>query len=75
MINNIIKKTLIRGLISPLGYQYGELTYTQSLYSKDSFEKLPTYRVMDLDGKLLVQDHQYDTQKLLKILKTMILVD
>ena len=75
MINNIIKKTLIRGLVSSLRYQYGELSYTQSLYSKDSFDRVPTYRLMDLDGKLLVNNHQYDTQKLLKILKTMILVD
>lgn len=36
---------------------------------------MPTYRAIDLDGKLLDKKIQYDAAYLNKILKTMIFVD
>ena len=36
---------------------------------------MPTYRVMDLDGQLLIKDFKYDTELLTRVLKKMIFVD
>ena len=37
--------------------------------------KISTFRLLDLEGKLLDKNHAYDTSYLLKILKSMIFVD
>lgn len=75
IINNIARKTLIKGLTNSLKQSYGELVYTNTITHQNSFDKIPTYRLIDLDGKLLDSSHKYDTEKLVKILKTMIFVD
>mgnify|MGYP006897111794 CR=1 FL=1 len=36
---------------------------------------MPTYRVIDLDGNLLIKDFKYDTDLLVRVLKKMIFVD
>ena len=75
MIYNIARRAFGRGLINNLKHSYGELIYTQDLNAKVEFDKVPTYRVIDLDGKLLIKDFKYDTNLLTKVLKTMIYVD
>lgn len=60
MINNIVRKCLIRNLSANIVYSYGELKYTQTINHQNAFDKIPTYRLIDLDGKLLDQKHQYD---------------
>lgn len=75
MINNIARRTLLRGLTTSLLQPYGELTFTDKLTSMHTFNKIPTFRLMDLDGNLLDKNHKYDTPLLVKILKTMIFVD
>ena len=75
MISNITRRALMRGLTTTLCRSYGELTYTNTLQAQSEFNKIPTYRLIDLDGKLLDTKHQYDAKYLAKILKTMIFVD
>lgn len=75
MIYNLARRTFTKGLLTSLRQSYGELIYTQKLDHTSSFSKVPTYRLIDLEGNLLVKDHKYDTKLLLKILKTMIFVD
>jgi TPP-dependent pyruvate/acetoin dehydrogenase alpha subunit len=36
---------------------------------------VPTFRAFDLDGKLINKNIKYDSEQLIKILKTMIFVD
>ena len=75
IINNIARKALIRGLSQKLNYAYGQLNFTQSITHQNSFDKVPTYRLIDLDGNLLDKNVKYDIDKLVKVLKTMIFVD
>ena len=75
MIYNIVKKAFRGALTTTLKQSYGELIYTTSLSPQSEFNKVPTYRLIDLNGHLLVKDHTYDTKLLAKILKTMIFVD
>jgi hypothetical protein len=71
-----IAKSICRGaLTSKLKQFYGELAFTNSFSPQGEFKKVPTYRLIDLNGQLLVKDHIYDTNLLVKILKTMIFVD
>ena len=74
MIYNFAKR-VVRSLNTTLRHSYGELVYTNTLSHQSSFDKVPTYRLIDLDGQLQVKDHVYDTKLLLKMLKTMIFVD
>ncbi len=75
MINNIARRIVSRRLTLPLQHSYGELVYTQDLIHQQEFSKVPTYRVMDLDGQLLIKDFKYDTELLTRVLKKMIFVD
>jgi len=75
MIYNFAKTILRRTLTTNLRQSYGELVYTNTLSPQSEFNKVPTYRLIDLNGQLLVKDHIYDTKLLVKILKTMIFVD
>ena len=68
-------KRVTRSLNTALRHSYGELVYTNTLSHQSCFNKVPTYRLLDLNGQLQVKDHVYDTKFLLKILKTMIFVD
>ena len=74
MLYNFAKK-VVRSLNTTLRQPYGELIYTSTLSPQSAFNKVPTYRLIDLNGQLLVKDHAYDTKMLVKILKTMIFVD
>lgn len=74
MLYNIAKK-VCRGLTTSLRHSYGDLIYTNSLSPQSEFPKVPTYRLIDLNGQLLVKDHVYDIKLLVKMLKTMIFVD
>ena len=57
MITRFVSNTVLKSLtLTPKNY-YGELTYTQSLKKQDSFDRVPTYRLIDLDGKLLDSKH------------------
>lgn len=71
---NFARRTLQR-LTRPLQYNYGELEYTQTLTAQSEFPKIPTYRVMDLDGNLLDKKVNWDGGYLARILRTMIFVD
>jgi hypothetical protein len=53
MIYNIAKKTILRGMTTSLRQPYGELSFTHSFQPQSEFTKVPTFRAMDLDGKLL----------------------
>lgn len=75
MIHKIVSSTLRSSLTFALKHSYGELTFTQNLAAQASFDKIPTYRLIDLDGKLLKNSHSYDTGLLVQILKKMIFVD
>lgn len=75
MIYKIAKAFLKRPLITNLQQPYGDLVYTNTLSPKSEFKKVPTFRLIDLNGQLLVKDHIYDTNLLVKILKTIIFVD
>lgn len=75
MIYNFVRRTLARQLTTTLCQPYGELVFTQTLTHQHEFGKVPTYRVIDLEGKLIDKKFTYDTQLLAKILKTMIYVD
>lgn len=75
MITKLMKKAVGLTLINSLRYSFGSTVYTQTLNHQNQFEKIPTYRLVDLEGQLLDKSHQYDTALLLKILKAMIYVD
>lgn len=75
MIHRTISNALRTRLTLSLQRCYGELSFTQNLASQASFDKVPTYRLIDLDGKLLKSSHTYDTNLLVRILKKMIFVD
>lgn len=75
MISNIVKTAFRMALTSTLKQSYGELTYTNTLSPQSEFNKVPTFRLIDLNGQLIVKNHIYDTKLLVKILKTMIFVD
>lgn len=64
-----------KNLLTLLARNYGELVYTNEMKVQDSFDKVPTFRAYDLDGKLINKKIKYDTDELVKILKTMIFVD
>jgi hypothetical protein len=53
MIYNIAKKTILRGMTTSLRQPYGELSFTHSFQPQSEFTEVPTFRAMDLDGKLL----------------------
>ena len=61
MIYNFVRKTFSRALTSLNAQPYGELIYTQSLTTQSEFPKVPTYRVIDLQGNLLDSKTKYDT--------------
>ncbi len=73
LINKISSPS--RALLTRLSRPYGELVYTNEMKVQDSFDKVPTFRAYDLDGKLVNKNIKYDTEELVKILKTMIFVD
>ena len=75
MIYNFARRALSRQLTTVLRQPYGELTYTQELTHQNEFTKVPTYRVIGLDGQLLDKKFVYDPELLTKILKAMIFVD
>ncbi len=76
MLYNFVRRNLtITTLTKQIFRSYGELTYTQSLTTQSEFPRVPTYRVIDLQGNLLDSKFKYDTAELTKILKTMIFVD
>lgn len=64
-----------KNLLTLLARNYGELVYTNEMKVQDSFDKVPTFRAYDLDGKIINKKIKYDTEELVKILKTMIFVD
>lgn len=73
MINKLLKQS--PRFLQSLKMSYGELTYTNKLQVQSEFGKVPTFRVIDLDGKLVNHEVKYNTEELVKILKTMIFVD
>ena len=75
MIYNFIQKSYAKSLLTSLKRSYGELVYTQNLITQNEYPKVPTYRLIDLDGNLLDKKIGYDVAYLTKILKTMIFVD
>jgi hypothetical protein len=75
MIYNFVRRAASRSLLSRFTQPYGELVYTQNLTGQSEFPKVPTYRAIDLDGKLLDNKITYDLAELTKVLKTMIFVD
>lgn len=75
MIYNFVRRTFARQLTTTLRQSYGELIYTQNLNHQSEFGKVPTYRVIDLEGQLIDKKFTYDAQLLAKILKNMIFVD
>ena len=58
MINRAFKAT--NSLIAKVFRSYGELTYTNEIKVQSEFEKVPTHRVIDLDGKLINKNVKYD---------------
>jgi hypothetical protein len=74
MIYNIARRTF-GCLTHSLRNSYGELTYTTSLNFENGFNRIPTFRLIDLEGKLLDSSHVYDVPLLTRILKTMIFTD
>lgn len=75
MISKLMRKSLGLGLTHSFRQSFGSTVYTQTLKHQNQFEKIPTYRLVDLEGQLLDKNHQYDSALLLKILKAMIFVD
>ncbi len=41
-------------------FNYGEIAFTQSLYTQSDYPHIPAYRAYDLDGKLLDKNVKYD---------------
>jgi hypothetical protein len=74
MLYNFVRKPFVQ-LLSRGVFKYGELTFTTSLQAQFEFPRVPTFRLLDLDGNLLDNKAKYDTQLLTKILKTMVFVD
>jgi hypothetical protein len=74
MLYNFVQKPFAQ-LLSRCVFKYGELTFTTSLQAQFEFPRVPTFRLLDLDGNLLDNKAKYDTQLLTKILKTMVFVD
>lgn len=60
-------KRFIPSLLS-LKFRYGELTYTNSIESQSEFTKIPTFRLIDLDGKLISKPTSAEPAYLGKIL-------
>lgn len=75
MIYNSLKRLLCRPLLMRRSQPYGELVYTNQLATQSQTPKVPTYRAIDLEGKLLDGKVKYDAEELAKILKTMIFVE
>lgn len=75
MITKVNKLIMPYKSILSLKRWYGQLIYTNEIKPQDCFEKIPTFRAYDLDGKLVNKNIKYDCDELAKILKTMIFVD
>lgn len=75
MISKLVRKQLGIALTKSIRHSYVPTEYTQTLKHQNQFQKVPTFRLTDLEGQLLDKNHQYDTALLLKMLKAMIFVD
>lgn len=75
MFGHIAKQRVFGRLSALLAFSYGELSFTTKLQPQAEFAKIPTFRAIDLEGRLLDKSIPYDTQLLTKVLKTMIFVD
>lgn len=60
MLYNFVEKSYSK-LFSRYLFNYGELTYTTSLQAQSEFPRVPTFRLLDLDGNLLDNKTKYDT--------------
>lgn len=58
MINKLFLKRST--LLSKCLYNYGDLIYTNELKVQTSFDKVPTFRAFDLDGKLINKSIKYN---------------
>lgn len=64
------------GILGPLlTYSYGKLSYTSRLTHLSEFAKIPTFRAIDLEGRLIDKNFSYNVELLTRVLKTMIFVD
>lgn len=59
MLYNFVQKSYSQ-LLSRCLFNYGELTYTTSLQAQSEFPRVPTFRLLDLDGNLLDNKAKYD---------------
>lgn len=51
-----------KNLLVRLARSYGELIYTNEIKVQESFDKVPTFRAYDLDGKLVNKSIKYNTE-------------
>jgi hypothetical protein len=60
MLYNFVLKSYSQ-LLSRCLFRYGELSYTTTLQAQSEFPRVPTFRLLDLDGNLLDTKAKYDS--------------